>query len=52
MRFGVLVGEGEKRVGERVEAFDGDEGSEGGGRHIGFGPAERVVGLRRGGKYI
>lgn len=45
LRFGELVGEGEKK-------WDKQSGESGGARHIGFGAATKVRSLERGGRYI
>lgn len=50
VRFGVLVGEAGKGVGD--EASDGGNDRVGGERHLGFGAAEKVLRLRRGGRYV
>ena len=53
LRLGVLVGgKGKTDAGRDDSVNDGEEGGGFGGRHIGVGPAERVVRLRKGGAYI
>ena len=52
MRFGVLHGEGEKRVNPWDETSNTNQGDGLADPHIGFGSAERVQRLRKGGIYI
>ena len=52
VRFGMLLGDGEKRGDEWDAVVDVKEGGVMGARHLGFGAAERVAGLRKGGRYV
>ena len=52
VRFGTLLGDGEKRGDDWDAAVDVKEGGSMGARHLGFGAAEKVGGLRKGGRYV